>query len=163
MRISNSLGFVCIVVFGIAVLSVFRFNSAVATNAESQIRSTDPPQENPVAPFMRAKLTASQKVLEGLVTESAEKVKKGAEEMFVMSNAAEWKVIQGPVYSQYSAEFRRTTEQLIDSAKKGNIDAAALSYMQLTMNCIGCHKYVKETSVVQIDLDTDTFSLNLEK
>jgi len=97
--------------------------------------------------FMRAKLTASQSVLEGLVTEDYTKITAGARKMIVMSKATEWQVIKGPEYAQYSAEFRRSCEQLIRMAKKKNMDGSALSYMHLTMTCIGCHKFVRGVKI----------------
>lgn len=100
-----------------------------------------------VAKFMRAKLAASQSVLEGLVTEDFDKIKPAAEKMIVMSKATEWQVIQGPVYAQYSAEFRRSCEQLIKMSNDKNLDGAALSYMHLTMTCISCHKHVHSTKI----------------
>ena len=100
-----------------------------------------------VSKFMRAKLAASQSVLEGLVTEDYSKITTGARKMIVMSTASEWQVIEGPVYAQYSAEFRRSCQQLMRMAKKKNLDGSALSYMHLTMTCIGCHKFVRGAKV----------------
>ncbi|MBT4864685.1 MAG: hypothetical protein HON53_06105 [Planctomycetaceae bacterium] len=104
-------------------------------------------QQDKVAKFMRAKLDASQVVLEGLVTEDYDKVKQGADKMAVMSKATEWQVIQGPVYAQYSSEFRRSCEQMAKMAKDKNLDGAALSYMHLTMTCISCHKHVHSSKI----------------
>jgi len=113
-------------------------------------------QEKPGAKrFMRAKLEASQTILEGLVTENFEQVSNGARKMIVMSKAAEWQVIQGPIYSQHSAEFQRAGERLVKQAKEKNLEGATLAYMQLTMNCVTCHKYVRGAKLVQNDLPSD--------
>lgn len=120
--------------------------------------TTQPPQDEPVAAqrgkskvskFMRAKLEASQNVLDGLVTEDFTKIEKGAEKMVLMSKAADWQVIQGPTYAQYSSEFRRSSERLAKQAKDKKLDSAALSYMHVTMTCISCHKYVKNAKVAR--------------
>ena len=105
------------------------------------------PADDDVGKFMRAKLAASQSVLEGIVTEDFDKVAAGADKMLVMSKATEWHVIQGPVYAQYSAEFRRNVEDLQKAAKEKNIDAVGLRYVGLTMSCISCHKFVRGTKV----------------
>ena len=97
---------------------------------------------------MRAKLEASRTVLEGLVTENFDQVKAGAQKMSVMSKAAEWQVVKGPIYNQHSAEFQRASERLLKQAKEKNLEGATLSYMQLTMNCVTCHKYVRGAKLV---------------
>jgi hypothetical protein len=112
--------------------------------------SEEPPQKL-ITTFMRKKLDASKTVLDGVVTENFVKIKKGADEMLVMSKAAEWNAIQGPVYQQYSSEFRRSVERLIKEADDKDIDGAGLAYMQLTMNCVSCHNYVKGAHVAQDD------------
>ncbi|MFQ5731536.1 MAG: hypothetical protein ACE5KM_06245 [Planctomycetaceae bacterium] len=99
--------------------------------------------------FMRVKLKASESVLEGLVTEDFDKIRKGGETMLVMSKAADWQVIQGPTYAQFSGEFRRSVDRMVKMAKKKQLDSAALGYMHVTMTCINCHKYVKNAKVAQ--------------
>jgi hypothetical protein len=108
-----------------------------------------PPAKSKISKFMRAKLAASQSVLDGLVTEDYDKIQKGAETMIVMSKASDWQVIQGPTYAQYSSEFRRAAERLAKRAKAKQLDSAALAYMHVTMTCINCHKYVKNAKVAQ--------------
>lgn len=102
-----------------------------------------------ISRFMRAKLDSSQQVLEGLVTEDYKLIEQGAQQMQLMSKAAEWQIIPGPVYAQYSTEFQRSAEQLAKHAKDKNIDAAGLSYMQLTMNCVSCHRYIRGAKIAQ--------------
>jgi hypothetical protein len=104
-------------------------------------------QETKVAKFMRAKLASSQNVLEGLVTEDFKLIEDGAQKMKVMSLAAEWQVIEGPIYAQYSAEFRRSADRLIQMSKDKNTDGAALSYVHLTLTCISCHKFVRSVAI----------------
>lgn len=95
------------------------------------------------ARFMRAKLEASKTVMEGLVTENFDQVSAGAQKLLVMSKAAEWQVVPGPIYSQHSAEFQRSAERLLKQSEEKNLDGATLSYLQLTMSCVTCHKYVR--------------------
>lgn len=39
-----------------------------------------------------------------------------------------------------------------DAAKKKNIDGAALAYMETTMKCVSCHKYVRAVRLTEIEL-----------
>lgn len=106
-------------------------------------------KKTPTQMFMRAKLESAQQVLEGLAVEDFQLIKKGADRMQAMSKATEWHLIEGPIYAHHSAEFRRCCEDLAKRADQKNIDAAAMSYMQLTMACVSCHRYVRSTRVVQ--------------
>ena len=99
--------------------------------------------------FMREKLEHSQKVLEGLATEDFKLIRHAAQRMQVMSKATEWEIIEGAEYAQLSAEFRRACEQLAKRAEEKNLDAAAVSYLQMTMACIDCHKFVRGTRIAQ--------------
>ena len=94
--------------------------------------------------FMRAKLFSSQSVLEGLTTENFDLIQQGAEKMIVMSKAAEWRAQEGERYAQDTAQFVAAAKDLVRQARKRNIDGATLSYLQLTMNCVECHKHIRE-------------------
>jgi hypothetical protein len=52
-------------------------------------------------------------------------------------------VLQTPEYLQQSQDFRRTADAVTEAAKKKNLDGTALAYVELTMKCINCHKYVR--------------------
>jgi len=104
-----------------------------------------------VKEFMRAKLTHSQKVLEGLTTEDFDAVAKHSQEMSLLSQAASWQVLQTPEYMQRSTEFRRSTDTLTEAAKNKNLDGATLAYVDVTMKCVECHKYVRRVRQARLD------------
>jgi len=99
---------------------------------------------NDVHDFMRVKLEHSKKVLEGLTTEDLDLVAKSAQAMSLLSQEATWQVLQTQEYAHRSQDFRRTADTLTQAAKKKNLDGAALAYVELTMKCIDCHKYVRD-------------------
>jgi hypothetical protein len=110
--------------------------------------ATEQPREEgrkdiPLREFMRAKLQSSNKVLEGLVTDDPGLVQKGAEELNALSNAEKWRVSNDAMYRQFSSEFRRITEQLVEAGEKKNMDQAALKWVDATMSCIECHRFVR--------------------
>jgi len=102
-------------------------------------------QPNKVREFMRRKLTHSQKVLEGLVTEDFDAIAQHAQELSLLSQAANWQVLQTPDYLDHSTEFRRAADRLRDAARKKNLDGSALAYVDVTLSCVNCHKYVRGT------------------
>lgn len=95
-------------------------------------------------PLMQAKLHASQKVLEGLVTRNFDLIRTGAAEMRKIAETNSWKGESDPVYGHYNREFRRLTERLTKLADDANEDGAAFSYMHLTTTCISCHQHVRD-------------------
>lgn len=95
------------------------------------------------AVFMRRKLEASNQILEGLVTEDAALVVKGAKVLVEMSSAEKWQVKHDVMYRQYSAEFQQAAKKLLEAAEKENFDAATLKWIDTTMNCVECHKFVR--------------------
>ena len=98
---------------------------------------------NNVRDFMRKKLVHSQKVLEGITTDDLALVAKHSQELSLLSQAATWQVLQTPEYLQHSNEFRRAADALTEAANKRNSDGAALAYLDVTMKCVTCHKYVR--------------------
>lgn len=97
-----------------------------------------------VAVFMRAKLAHSSAVLEGLALEDFDLIAKGAQELSLASQDSSWQVLQTEDYARQSAEFRRSCDGLGRAAKEKNLDAAALAWMDVTMKCVQCHRYVRD-------------------
>jgi len=103
----------------------------------------DPPPEK-ISKYMRAKLVHSQKILEALALEDFEQMAKHSQDLKLLSQESIWNVLQTEQYVLHSDDFRRRTNALTDAAKKKNLDAASLAYVELTLNCVQCHKYVRD-------------------
>jgi cytochrome c556 len=106
-------------------------------------------EPNKVSEFMRAKLVHSQKVLEGLATENFDQIAKNAQDLSLLSQAATWQVLQTAEYRDRSTEFRRSADALAEAAKKKNLEGAALAYVDVTMKCVNCHKYVRQVRMAR--------------
>jgi hypothetical protein len=101
--------------------------------------------------LMRKKLKHSQAVLEGIALNDFDKIADNADELITISQKAEWVVVKSPTYELYSNQFRKSAESLVKNAKAKNLDGAALDYVDLTMTCVKCHKYVREERRTQRD------------
>lgn len=101
-----------------------------------------PIPENQV--LMRAKLSSSQKVLEGLLAEDFTLIAHGAREMRKISEAAEWPRSRDAVYEHFAAEFRRQCIKLESLANKTNREGATFTYLHMTTTCINCHDHVRD-------------------
>lgn len=124
--------------FGIAAVATVIWVTHVA-RAQQQL----PPTR--VIEFMRPKLNYAQRILEGLTTENYGMIAENARALTKLSDAADWSVLPSLDYSTHSTEFRRLSSELTRAANKRNLDAATLAYVQLTMNCVDCHKHVRTT------------------
>ena len=94
------------------------------------------------------KLEYSKKVLEGITLEDFDAITKSAKALKRLSEAAEWEVPSIPDatdYVAFTSQFQRAADELVQKAKDKNIDGATVAYLQLTMNCVKCHKYVRQT------------------
>ncbi len=103
------------------------------------------PAINETEVLMRAKLSSSQKVLEGLLAENFTLIAEGAKEMVRISEAAEWPRAHDEVYEHYSTELRRQCAKLEDLAQKTNHEGASFTYLHITTTCINCHDYVRDS------------------
>jgi len=103
-----------------------------------------PLRPDDVAVFMRAKLDHASEVLEGLSLADFEKIRRGGQLLALASQASSWQVLQSEEYARQSVAFRRACERLERAATEKNLDAAALAWMDVTMKCVQCHRYVRD-------------------
>ena len=118
-----------------------------SVRAEEEATAKAPKQE--LSDFMHLKLVASNQILEGLVTEDTDLVREGAEVLTQMSTAEKWQVSKNVMYLQFSNEVQLNAEKLADAANVKILDRAALRWLDTTMSCIECHRFVRNELVVQ--------------
>lgn len=103
--------------------------------------------ESPLSGFMHAKLDASNRILEGLVIDNMKKVKSGADALLQMSDAEQWRASNDMLYLQHSRTFRESVTALQEKAGRGSVDGVALAWMDVTLNCIRCHEWVRNVMI----------------
>lgn len=96
------------------------------------------------ATIMELKLKYSKEILAGLAREDFAVIEKQASDLVLLSHESNWQVLQSFEYQRHSADFRRFATALAKDARDRNLDAATLSYLQLTTSCTQCHKYVRD-------------------
>jgi len=97
-----------------------------------------------LAAFMQLKLTHAEKTLEGLTKGDYELIAKHSQAISLLCEDELWSVLQTPEYRERSNEFRRSVNSITTAARKKDLEAATLAYVHATMNCVSCHKYVRE-------------------
>ena len=100
--------------------------------------------EDKLSAFMTIKLRHAERVLEGLATEDYGLIAKSSQAMSLLCEDEMWTVLQTPEYRERSSEFRRSVDAITEAARKKNLEAATLSYVDSTMKCVSCHKYVRK-------------------
>ena len=100
--------------------------------------------EEKLSAFMKAKLVHSEKVLEGLAREDYDLIAKHSTTISNLCLDEMWMVLQTPEYAERSKEFRRSVYEITEAAQKKNLEAAAFAYVDMTMKCVSCHKYVRK-------------------
>jgi hypothetical protein len=116
--------------------------------AWNSTRGGQPVQKRTRAEFMREKLNFSEDVLEGLALEQYATIEKGGKALKKLSEAAEWEVATIPGVTDYvmlTTDFQRHADELVKQARAKNIDGATLAYVKLTMGCVQCHKFIRDT------------------
>lgn len=96
---------------------------------------------------MERKLLHAQKLLEGLAMKDFEKIDKSTEGLMECLKEATWRINDTDKYLLYSNEFLRNIEGMQKASKKKNIDAATLSYVEMTLTCVKCHEHLRETRI----------------
>jgi len=118
---------------------------AFALNAT---RAAQPAGKHTRAEFMRQKLAFAKDVLEGLALEHFATIERGGKALKKLSEGAEWEVSTIPNATDYvmmTTDFQRHADDLVKQAKAKNIDGATLAYVKLTMSCVQCHKFIRNT------------------
>lgn len=94
--------------------------------------------------LMEAKLKNSQLLLEGMALADFAKMTRAAEKLLHITKTDEWMVINSKRYEALSNEFQRSVETVLQKARAKNLDGVALSYFDMTMSCLRCHRYVHD-------------------
>lgn len=97
--------------------------------------------------FMRQKLDASSRVLEGLCTEDLEMVGEGSKVLLTMSHEERWRVSTDMMYRRYSSEFSTAVEELLKESEDQDMDGTSMAWVNVTMKCLKCHEWVRNTII----------------
>lgn len=101
--------------------------------------------EDTLSAFMKAKLLHAEKTLEGLAKEDYDLIAKHSQAISLLCEDEMWAVLKTPEYQERSNEFRRSVDAITTAARKKNLEAATLAYVDATLKCVSCHKFVRNT------------------
>jgi hypothetical protein len=101
------------------------------------------PSHEQLGGLMRAKLSSSQCVVEGLMAGDFDLIRKGGDDLIKICDAEEWRTHEDQIYTHYRGELRRSAIKLIKQADEKSLDGAAYTYMHSMTTCISCHEYCR--------------------
>lgn len=134
-------------IIGCGALSLLPVDARSPQAPEPEKSKSRPKDDKAIRRFMRRKLGAMNQVMRGIVTEDYALIRRNAKAMKKMGTGVEWNIVQGPIYGNHRAAFQRSADLLVKAADEKNVDGATLVYMQMTLNCIECHRYTRDPAV----------------
>ena len=171
MRLFVSHVVVCLCVAGVAAGTLPGLSSAESTSTDTAGSEGQPatqqkkpeqpkqqdekPKDRRLSTFMQQKLNASNEILRGLMTDDLELVEENADKLLDMSREEKWRASNDMMYLQHSSQFGNAVDELREKAKDGSMDGASLAWINVTMSCIQCHNWVRNTIMVNDGNGTD--------
>ena len=92
--------------------------------------------------LMKKKLEYSSNILAGLTNKDFELIAENAQALHDFGKQ-KWLETDSPEYRTQNQVFWFTSGALVMAAEQKDMDAAALSYTQMTLSCINCHKLIR--------------------
>jgi len=108
-----------------------------------------PAQTPETGQVMRDKLVHSQRILEAIMTSHFALLDRESAALVRATELPAWSVLKTPEYLRHSAAFVRANQDLRDAAKARDLDAAAMSYVSLTVSCFQCHRHIKGARIAR--------------
>jgi hypothetical protein len=91
--------------------------------------------------LMQQKLEHSQAILAAVTTSNWGEMQRHSEALMVMNS---------PEYARHSQAFVRAAEDLLDAARRRDLEAAPLAYVSMTLSCVQCHRYVARARIAGV-------------
>ncbi len=116
----------------------------VVLACKAQDQEPEPQQIDERQAYMQRKLDDARHIVEGLSMEDFDKIVAAANDLIAISHESGWNTLTSEAYLQLSSEFRSSASRLRKMASEKNLDGATLAYFEVTMNCVRCHKFLRE-------------------
>lgn len=130
----------------LTLLGVIATLAAVGLATASGNAEGDPQEDRPLdnrEVLMRRKLDHAQRILGGLAEGRFDPIARSARALEEISEVAALYNLPTADYRRFSNEFRHLTRSLAEKAEARDLDGTTLLNVQLTINCVDCHKYVR--------------------
>jgi hypothetical protein len=99
---------------------------------------------------MVRKLTHAQKVFEALAREDYPQLRTHADGLAECVKDATWRINDSERYLMSSTDFSRGVASLQKAAKDKKGDAATLAFIDMTLTCVKCHRYLRDEGITRL-------------
>jgi hypothetical protein len=96
---------------------------------------------------MQKKLVVTQKILEAVVTSRWSDLEARSRDLEDLTDDPAWRVLTAPEYATHSNRFRLSVHALHDAAAKRDLEATPKAYINVTLSCIECHRYLARSRI----------------
>lgn len=93
--------------------------------------------------WMDVKLEHSQEILAALARADFDAVKKNAAELQSMSRLEGFVRRGTPGYTTQLRAFEFGVKEILEQARRENVEGVTLGFQQLTLSCVNCHKHLR--------------------
>jgi hypothetical protein len=94
--------------------------------------------------LMRQKLAAAHGLLDGLVREDYESLRKNADLVKSISKVSTWHKSDSEIFMNYARSFQNAADFLVTNAEAKNLEGISLGYVRVTLECVQCHTHVRD-------------------
>lgn len=94
--------------------------------------------------WMKKKLDYSQNILAGVTSEDFDMIADNARSMKGLGKFEAFVRSRNPAYTRQLQIFNEVNDEIIRQADNDNVEGVALAFTQLTINCINCHKALRQ-------------------
>ncbi len=102
------------------------------------------PETKEMSVWMRKKMDYSQAILKGLAMGDFEAIEVSAAQMYRLNKVEGFIRRRNPRYTMYVREFERISNELVEQAKEENLAGVTLTFNQMTVNCVNCHREMRK-------------------
>ena len=139
--------------FALSLLATAALAGSIATAQDKQ-----PSEKKPQGPrklvekiddknpsiWMKKKLEYSQNILAGITTEDFDKIADNARAMKGLGKFEAFVRSRNAAYTRQLQMFEDVNDEILRQADNDNAEGVALAFTQLTVNCVNCHKVLRQ-------------------
>ena len=94
--------------------------------------------------WMKKKLDYSQNILAGITAEDFDRIADNARAMKGLGKFEAFVRSRNVAYTRQLQAFEDINDEIIRQADNDNVEGVALAFTQLTVNCVNCHKVLRQ-------------------
>lgn len=99
---------------------------------------------------MREKLTHSQNLLAAVVMSRWRQAEEQSQALRRLTDEPSWSVLRSPEYVQYTQRFVRALDDLVEAAKRKDLDLTPVAYTTMVTTCVQCHRYIARMRLADV-------------